>query len=140
MAQSYQQLVKAYKEESKVILELSQVLGILSNSDTDFSNMLSAWAGTYRTEKRSSNHGSKNKSFTKSYEDKKVLEAHDIMTLQEKEEVIIFIYGRYYRVNVSNARYYMIPELNEISNKCLKINSARKEGKNYEQIESKRFY
>ena len=111
------------KEEAKSLIELCRVIAVLSCTDVDTANMLSNWVGTYKEEKLSHNEGGKNKgTYSRSYEDKKILEPSDIMTLQDSNEVILFIKGKYYRCDVSGARYFNIKELNEISQQCVAAN------------------
>ena len=118
------------KEEAKSLIELCRIVAVLSCTDTDTAQMLSGWAGTYKEEKKSHNMGGKNEgSYSRSFEEKKILEPADIMTLQETGEVILFIKGSYYRVPVEAARYFNIPELNQISQKCLEFNDQKEEAK-----------
>ncbi len=124
---AFQSINQAYehwgKENTKSLLELCRITAILSCTDPDMAKMLSDWVGDYKEERRSVNDGGKNSgSYSTSYEDKRILTQADIMTLQDKEEVLLFIKGEYFRTNVTQARYYNIPELNEISNHCLDYN------------------
>lgn len=115
------------KEEAKSLIELCRVIAVLSCTDMDTAQMLSGWAGEYKDSKESYNLGNKQNegSYSQSFEDKKILQPADIMTLQETGEVILFIKGKYYRTSVEGARYYNIKELNEISQKCLAANEEK---------------
>ena len=53
--------------------------------------------------------GDKSNSVSNSYEEKKILEISDLMDLQDLNEIICFIKGKYYRVDVSKAKYFNIP-------------------------------
>lgn len=123
--QSLSQMQKVWgKEDAKSLLELCRITAVLSCSDEDTARMFSGWAGNYQAQKRSSNHGGKQRgTYSKSYEDKKILDVVDIMQLQEMQEILMFIKGKYLRADVSGARYFNIPELNKISQKCLTTNS-----------------
>ena len=114
------------RDRTNSLLELCRVMAVFSCTTPDTANTLSSWAGTYKEIRYSTNDKG---GTTKSYEEKKILEPSDIMTLQEQGEVILFIKGRYFRTNVSRARYYMIPELSIISKECLLKN--KKEDKHY---------
>ena len=41
------------------------------------------------------------------------------MNLKRTKEIVLFLDGTYYRVNADRAKYYNIPELLDISNKCI---------------------
>lgn len=122
--QGISQMQKVWgKEDAKTLIELCRVIAVLSCTDPDMARILSDWVGDYKEEKRSVNEGSKSGgSYSMSYEDKKILTQADIMNLQDMGEVLLFIKGKYYRTNVTQARYYAIPELNEISTQCLDFN------------------
>jgi len=123
--QSYSQMQACWsKEEAKSLFELCRIVAVLSCTDPDTARMLSDWAGTYKEEKQSHNEGGKNAgSYSLSYEDKKILEPVDIMTLQETDEILLFIKGKYYRTDVDGARYFNISELSKISQECLAANN-----------------
>ena len=88
--------------------------------------MMSEWAGTYKEEKQSHNNGGKNDgTYSTSYDDKKILEPVDIMTLQDTNEILLFIKGKYYRTDVAGARYFNIKMLNELSKSCVAYNRRK---------------
>lgn len=119
------------REEAKSLIELCRVIAVLSCTDPDTASMLSSWAGTYKEAKESFSENSKKEGSTSiSYEDKKILELSDVMTLQDKNEILLFIKGKYFRTDVSKARYFNIPELNELSKKIENFNNnMTKKGK-----------
>lgn len=125
--QSYSQMQTCWsKEEAKSLFELCRIVAVLSCTDSETAKMLSDWAGTYKEEKQSHNEGGKNAgTYSRSFEDKKILEPVDIMTLQDTNEILLFIKGKYYRTDVSRARYFNIKELNELSQQCLAANKRK---------------
>lgn len=122
--QGISQMQKVWgKEDAKTLTELCRVIVTLSCSDPDMAKILSDWAGEYKEEKHSTNNGGKNDgTYSSSFEDKKILTQSDIMNLQDNKEAIAFVKGKYMRMDVNKARYYNIPELNKISEKCLSEN------------------
>ena len=115
------------EKKTKSLIELCRVIAVLSCSDPDMARMLSDWVGEYKEMKQSVNNGGRNDgTYSSSYEDKKILTQADLMDLQEKKEVIAFVKGQYMRMDVEKARYYNIPELNQISEKCVSINDNSK--------------
>ncbi len=129
--QSISQMEKVWgKEDSKSLIELCRIIAVLSCTDSDMARVLSDWIGDYKEVKKSKNQGGRNSgTYSVSYEDKKVLQPSDILDLQEQEEVVLFIKGKYMRANAVKARYYNNKELREISEKCLAINDANIEAK-----------
>lgn len=128
--QSWSQAVdKLGMEKSKTLLELCRIVEILSCTDPEMARMLSDWAGTYKERRISTSVGGHGDgSYSESYEDKKIIEISDIMSLQERKEALLFIKGKYYRVNVDKARYYNIPRLNKISKECIAYNDIHQKG------------
>ena len=111
------------EKKTKSLIELCRVIAVLSCSDPDMGRVLSDWVGDYKEEKQSVNNGGKNDgAYSTSYEDKKILTQSDLMDLQEKEEVVAFVKGRYMRTDVAQARYYNVPDLNRISEECVTAN------------------
>lgn len=127
--QSMNQLREIWGEnDAKSLFELCRIQVIFSCADEASAKMFSAWAGTYKEEKRSTTNGGKNNGqYSVSYEEKKILEHTDIMELQEKGEAVIFIRGKYYRCNATDARYYKNKRLARISEECVKANTNPKE-------------
>ena len=126
--QGISQMQKVWgKEDAKTLMELCRVIVTLSCADPDMARVLSDWAGEYKEEKHSTNNGGKNDgTYSLSYEDKKILTQADIMDLQDNKEAIAFVKGKYMRMDVNQARYYNIPELNKISEECVTINKESK--------------
>lgn len=125
--QSYSQMQTCWsKEEAKSLFELCRIVAVLSCTDPDTAKMMSEWAGTYKEEKQSHNNGGKNDgTYSTSYDDKKILESVDIMTLQDTNEILLFIKGKYYRTDVAGARYFNIKMLNELSKSCVAYNRRK---------------
>ena len=131
--QGISQMQKVWgKEDAKTLTELCRVIEVLSCADPDMAKILSDWAGEYKEEKHSTNNIGKNDcSYSLSYEDKKILTQQDLLDLQDHKEAVAFVKGKYMRMDVEKVRYYNIPELNEISKRCLTINKEKsKEGGN----------
>lgn len=118
--QSLSQMMSVWsKEDADSLLEMVSAIGVLSCRSKTTADMICSWAGEYYEEKISSNIGGKNDgSYSRSFETRKVLQPTDLMKLKRTNEIILFLDGEYYRVNVERAKYYRIPELNNISQKC----------------------
>ncbi len=111
------------KEKSKTLIELCRVIAVLSCTDPDMAKVLGEWSGDYSEEKQTYNNSGKNAGNSSySFEDKRVLTQADIMRLQENKEILAFVKGQYLRMDVDGARYYNIPTLNGISQKCITEN------------------
>lgn len=116
------------KEDAASLTEMVSAIAILSCTDPQTQKMICDWVGEYQEEKISTNVGGKNDgSYSRSYESKKILEPTDLMRLKKEKEIVLFLDGTYYRVNVEHAKYYMIPELNKISNQCIEAHKKFKE-------------
>lgn len=129
--QSFLQWEKVWgKEEAKIILELCRISVILSNTDPDSGEIFCKWAGTYKERKANvTETGKQSGSRSVSYEDKPVLEPYDILNLQDEGAAIVYIKGQMYKVNVTKARYYNVPQLKKISLKCFELNGANNKEK-----------
>lgn len=123
------------KEDADSLLEMVSAIAVLSCTSENTAKMICSWAGDYYEEKISTNVGGKNDgSYSRSFETKKILEPTDLMRLKKAKEIVLFLDGIYYRVNVERAKYYKIPELNKISMKCVRAhNEFGKEKKENEQ-------
>lgn len=119
--QSLSQMMSVWsKEDADSLLEMVSAIGVLSCRSKTTAEMICSWAGKYYEEKISTNVGGKSDgSYSRSFESKNILEPTDLMKLKRTNEIILFLDGEYYRVNVERAKYYMIPELNNISNNCV---------------------
>lgn len=116
------------KEDATSLTEMVSAIAILSCTDPQTQKMICDWVGEYQEEKISTNIGGKNDgSQSRSFETKKILQPADLMQLKKAKEIVLFLDGAYYRVNVERAKYYMIPELNNISNKCVEAHKKLKE-------------
>lgn len=122
--QGISQMQKVWgKEDAKTLIELCRIITVLSCSDPDMGRILSDWVGDFKEEKQSVNNGGRNDgTYSTSYEDRKILTQSDLMDLQEKEEVVALVKGRYMRMDVARARYYNVPDLNRISEDCVTAN------------------
>ena len=120
------------KEDADSLLEMVSAIAVLSCASENTAKMICSWAGDFYEEKISTNFGGKNDgSYSRSYETKKILEPTDLMKLRREKEIVLFLDGEYYRVPVEKARYFMIPELKNISERCVaahkKINDTEEE-------------
>ncbi|MDO4509692.1 MAG: type IV secretory system conjugative DNA transfer family protein [Lachnospiraceae bacterium] len=120
------------KEDATSLTEMVSAIAILSCSDPQTQKMICDWVGEYQEEKISTNVGGKNDgTFSRSFETKKILQPTDLMQIKNKKEVVLFLDGSYYRVNVEKAKYYMIPEILKYSERCVsahkKYENRRKE-------------
>ena len=107
------------REDADSLLEMVSAIAILSCASETTAKMICSWAGEYNEIKITSNVGGKRDgSYSRSFETKKILEPTDLMRLKKTKEIILFLDGEYYRVNVENAKYYNIPALNRISEQC----------------------
>lgn len=125
---AFQSIGQAYDkwgpEKTTTLLELCRVISVLSCTDPDMAKMLSEWIGDYKERRIQTNN---NSGYSLSYDDKKILQPSDIMNLQDMKEALHFIKGKYYRTDVFKARYYNIPQLNEISEECVRYNEDGKD-------------
>lgn len=80
------------RAEAKVLTDNCRVKVICEVSDPDSARTVQAWAGKYREKKETLNSG-KNRSKTYTYEDKDIIQPNDLITLVNKEEVILIISG-----------------------------------------------
>ncbi len=130
--QSLSQMMSVWsKEDADSLLEMVSAIGVLSCRSKTTAEMICSWAGEYYEEKISTNVGGKNDgTYSRSFETKKVLQPIDLMTLRRTNEIVLFLDGEYYRVNVERAKYYKIPELNEISQKCIESHKKYEIGEN----------
>ena len=119
--QSYSQVKETYNENTAESL-LDDVDGIvvLAVNSPKNAEQFVEFAGEYWEERKTYNHGgSSDGTYSRSYENKPVLTKWDFLQLRRRKEAIIMMNGEYYRVKSKPARYYMIQELNTISEKCL---------------------
>ncbi len=119
-AQTMQQIMSAWKkEDAKSMSDLCQVQCYLSCSDKESADLICSQVGKYSEEHIQYTESSQSASYSRSFNDKNILEPADLMDLQGKGEAVVIIKGKYMRVNAVEARYYNIPELNKISQECL---------------------
>ncbi|MCR5236000.1 MAG: TraM recognition domain-containing protein [Lachnospiraceae bacterium] len=98
--QDYSQLENIYgKEGARGIINLCRIKCILGCEDAQTQKVLGDMAGEYRETKTTTSDGEHGSSKTsKTYEWRKVVEPKDLMSLDETEELILFIKGRYMRI------------------------------------------
>ena len=120
-AQSISQLESVWgKEQAVTLTEVVSTIAVLSCASESMARLVCSWCSTYYAERISTTVGGKSDgSYNRSFEEKKVLDPADIMSLRRKGKVILFLNGEYFCVNVTRARYFNIPKLNEISQKCV---------------------
>lgn len=127
-AQTMQQIMSAWKkEDAKSMSDLCQVQCYLSCSDKESADLICSQVGKYAEEHVQYSESSQSASYSRSFNDKNILEPADLMDLQEKGEAVVIIKGKYMRVNAVDARYYKIPEINKISQECLAANSPKED-------------
>ena len=107
--QDFSQIEKNYtKEEARTLMNLSEITYILSCKDRETTKVLSDLIGEYKEEKVSHNrsallHCSTGKENISS-EYRKIMDVSDFQSLREKKEVILILYGKFFRI--SQFRYY----------------------------------
>lgn len=100
--QDFSQIERIYsKEESRTLMNLSEITYVLSCKDSETTKILSDLIGEYKEEKISHNrtallHCSTGKENI-SNEYRKIMEVADFQDLREKKEVILILYGKYFR-------------------------------------------
>lgn len=101
--QDMSQIEKIYsREESRTLINLSEITYVLSCKDNETAKLLSDLIGNYQEEKVSHSrsallHCSTGKENISS-EYKKIMDVSDFQTLREKKEVILILYGKYFRL------------------------------------------
>jgi hypothetical protein len=132
ISQSLSLFEKLYdKPTMDAILENCAIIGVLSVSSESTAKVICGWAGSYDEEKITMTvGGSSDGSYTRTFEQKKILEPEDLMDILDKQEVIAFINGRYVRGDAFNARYYRHPQLVAFSKKCLEAHVKQEREKN----------
>lgn len=107
--QDMSQIEKIYsREESRTLINLSEITYVLSCKDNETARLLSDLIGNYQEEKVSHNrsallHCSTGKENISS-EYRKIMDVADFQSLREKKEVILILYGKFFRI--SQFRYY----------------------------------
>ena len=110
--QDMSQIQKIYsREESRTLMNLSEITYVLSCKDTETTKILSDLIGEYQEEKISHNrsallHCSTGKENISS-EYRKIMDVADFQSLREKKEVILILYGKFFRI--SQFRYFEHP-------------------------------
>lgn len=110
--QDFSQIERIYsKEEARTLLNLSEVTYVLSCKDNETTKILSDLIGEYKEEKISHNrsellHCSDGKQNV-SQEYRRIMEVADFQSLREKKEVILIVYGKFFRLK--QFRYFEHP-------------------------------
>lgn len=110
------------KEEARVLTDNCRVKYILEASDPQTAGTVKDWCGTYR-DKRETLNGGKNRHKSYSYEDKPIVEPKDLITLTEKQEVIVIISGTGY-LRVRKAFYFKDKLLSGMAEKVRVYNQS----------------
>lgn len=114
--QDMSQLESVYsKADARTIFNLSEITMILSCKDTETTKMLADIVGEYREEKVSRNrtallHEGDGKQHV-SEEYRKILDTSDFQDLRKKQESVLIVEGKYYRIK--QLRYYQDKALNK---------------------------
>lgn len=114
--QDMSQLESIYtREGARTIFNLCEITCILSCKDGETAKMISGIAGEYREEKISHNrssllHQADGKQHI-SEEYRKILDVSDFQDLRKKQETILIVEGKYYRIK--QLRYYQDKMLNK---------------------------
>lgn len=101
--QDMSQIQKIYsREESRTLMNLSEITYVLSCKDGETAKELSNLIGEYREEKISHNrssllHCSSGKESI-SNEYRRIMEVSDFQDLRDKKEVILILYGKFFRI------------------------------------------
>ena len=110
--QDFSQIEKNYsKEESRTLMNLSEVTYVLSCKDNETTRVLSDLIGEYKEEKISHNrsellHCSDGKQNV-SQEYRRIMEVADFQSLRENKEAILILYGKFFRIK--QFRYFENP-------------------------------
>lgn len=123
--QDFSQIEKNYsKEESRTLMNLSEVTYVLSCKDNETTRVLSDLIGEYKEEKISHNrsellHCSDGKQNV-SQEYRKIMEVADFQSLREKKEAILIVYGKFFRIK--QFRYFENTAFLKRYNEVIKAN------------------
>lgn len=119
--QSYSQIKETFNESiAESLMDDVAGIAVLAVSSPKNAEQFVDFAGEYLEEKRTVNSGGKSDgTYSQSYEYKAVLTKKDFLQLRKNKEVIVLMDGEYARAKSEPARYYMIPELKEISDRCV---------------------
>ena len=123
--QDYSQLERIYGDkDARSIMNLCEITINLCNKDTVCGRILSDWTGDFREETISQGRNSLSK-VSNSYENvstiyRPIVTVHDMQSLPERGEIMLWIQGHY--MCVKRLRYFEDPELNERSIEAQKYN------------------
>lgn len=123
--QDFSQIEKNYsKEESRSLMNLSEITYVLSCKDNETTKILSDLIGDFQEEKVSHNrsellHCSTGKENV-SNEYRKIMEVSDFQSLRDKKEAILIVYGKYFRVK--QFRYFEHPTFLKRYNEVIEAN------------------
>ncbi len=112
------------REDADSLLETVAAIAVLSCASKNTAELICSWAGEYSEEKISTSYGgTSDGSTSRSFETRKILQPSDIMAIKRKKEIILFLDGEYFCVDVDKARYFNIKELKEKSEKCVEAHN-----------------
>lgn len=123
--QDYSQLERIYGDkDARSIMNLCEITINLCNKDTVCGKILSDWTGDFREETISQGRNSLSK-VSNAYENvstiyRPIVTAHDMQSLPERGEIMVWIQGHY--MCVKRLRYFEDPGLNERSLEAQKYN------------------
>lgn len=123
--QDFSQIEKIYsREESRTLMNLSEVTYVLSCKDNETTKVLSDLIGDYQEEKLSHSrselsHCSNGKENVSS-EYRKIMEVSDFQSLRERKEAVLILYGKYFRVK--QFRYFEHPVFSKRYKEVLESN------------------
>ncbi|SEK65164.1 Type IV secretory pathway, VirD4 component, TraG/TraD family ATPase [Butyrivibrio sp. ob235] len=127
--QNISQIREIYGNEgADGILGMCRVKVFTGTTDINTIRSIKELAGSFQQKKRT--YKSSNEIFSRdgdsiSFETVNVLDTEDVLSLEEKDEIIAFIDGKYYRFKKNP--YYMDPVLKEINEEVISENNLYKE-------------
>ena len=128
--QDFSQLEEIYgKDGARGIINLCRIKVILGCDDNATQKSLGDLCGDYRETKSTINESEKGHKTSSTTEWRRVLQPSDLMSLDEKDELVVFIKGKYMRIK--KLYYFKDPILNKRNKEVMKINA--KEDSNHEQ-------
>lgn len=122
--QDLSQIEKVYSDrEARSLLALSEIHVICSCNDIPTIEAYSKRAGEYRQIRYTHSKGYRSNSTNVSYENRRIIDPADVMSLRKSKEVILFLEGRYLRVK--RCRYFEDKVLNKRNKRIREINESR---------------
>ncbi len=123
--QSYSQIKEIYGTNmAESLMDDVAGIAVLAVNSPQNAEQFVAFAGEYLEENRTYSSVKSEESYSRSYERRQILEKKDFLSLRKDNEAILLMDGNYYRVKSEAARYYNIPEIKQISDKCMLAQQA----------------